>query len=194
MAAAPTANQIKTQLIALLTPIIGTSGTKKAKILDYLPLAFLVGEGEDITVLKSSLDPVTLSDGSTDKRVNCLMISEQGFSQAPPQRDGSRLVTEPGGKNLITRTFLFAYVYQFGNNSESVFSTNVEAIRTTLNDAPKLGFSVNGTAGTAGQGSYIQSHGALQMPSMLPAPFSGTICHTAEGILTINVIDPLGNA
>jgi len=192
MADAPTANQIKTQLITLLTPVIGTALTKKAKLLDYLPLAFLVSEGEDISVLRSPLDTVTLVGGDITQRVNCLMISEQGFSQAPSQRDATRAIGEPRGRNLVTRTFLFAYVYQFGAGSEAVFSTNVEAMRTTINDNPKLGFATV-TAGLAGQGAYIQSHGGLQMPSMLPAPFSGTICHTAEGLLVVNVIDPLGN-
>lgn len=190
MAAPPTANQTKTQLVTLLTAPLATG--KKAKILDYLPLAFLVPDHEDITVLRSSLDIATLESGKTEKRVNCLMISETGFSQAPAQSDATRRETSPRGKNLITRTFLFAYVYQFGNGSEAIFSTNVEVMRTTLNDNPKLGFAAVGTAGTAGQGAYIQSHNGLQMPSMLPAPFSGTVCHVAEGLLTVNIIDPLG--
>lgn len=191
MASAPTANDIKTQLITLLTPIVGTSGTKKAKILDYLPLAYLIPEGEDPTVLKSALDIVTLEGGGTDKRVNCLLISEQGFTQGPPQRDATRHETQPRGRNLVSRRFYFAYVYQLGANSENVFSTNLELMRTTINDNPKLGFETV-TAGLAGKGAYILDHDGLQMPSMVPAPFSGIICHSAEGLLTVRVIDPLG--
>lgn len=191
MTSAPTANDLKTQLIALLTPVIGTSGTKKAKILDYLPLAYIVSEGEDPTVLKSTLDMVSLAGGGTDQRVNCVLISEQGFTQAPVQRDGTRGITEPRGKNIVTRRFYFAYVYQLGLNSENTFSTNLELMRTTINNNPKLGLATV-TAGLAGKGAYIESHGGLQMPTMLPAPFSGIICHSAEGLLEVRVIDPLG--
>jgi hypothetical protein len=192
MASPPTANDIKTQLIALLTPVIGTSGTKKVKLLDSLPLAYLVAEGEDPTVLKSPLDIATLESGKTDTRVNCLMITELGFAQGPAQSDSTRRTIQPQGQNIITRRFGLAYVYQFGTGSEAIFSTNVELIRTTLNSNPKLGFATV-TAGLAGQGSYIKDHGGLQMPLMLPAPFSGIICHSAEGILTVRVIEPLGS-
>lgn len=192
MAGPPTANEIKTQLVTLLTPVIGTALTKKVKILEELPLAFLVPDHEDISVLRSSLDTVILESGQVEKRVNCLMISEQGFSQGPPQRDSTLNEIRPRGKNVVTRQLYVAYVYQFGNGSEAVFSDNLELMRTTINDNPKLGFAPV-TAGVAGQGAYIQSHGGLQMPSMLPAPFSGTICHVAEGLLTVSVIDPLGN-
>lgn len=191
MASAPTANEIKSQLITLLTPIVGTALTKKAKILDYLPLAYVIPEGEDPTVLKSVLDPMTLASGSTDQRVNCILISEQGFTQGPVQRDATRHETQPRGRNLVTRRFYFAYVYQLGANSENVFSTNLELMRTTINDNPKLGFETV-TAGLAGKGAYILDHGGLQMPTMLPAPFSGIICHSAEGLLEVRVIDPLG--
>lgn len=191
MASAPTANQIKTQLIALLTPVIGTSGTKKAKILDYLPLAYLVRETEDATVLKSSLDTVTLASGTVTQRVNCLMLTELPFSQEPPQRDGSRYVTEAGGRNNISRRFGFAYVYQFGTGSEGVFSTNVEVIRTTLNSNPKLGFAtVSGTL--AGQGQYVRDHDGLQVQTMFPDHFSGIICHLMEAVLTVRIMEPLG--
>jgi hypothetical protein len=188
VAAPPTANEIKTQLVTLLTIPLATG--KKAKILDYLPLAYLVAEGEDPTVLQSPLDVVTLQGGATTKRVNCLMITELGFDQSPPQRDATRHQTQSGGENAITRRFGFAYVYQFGNGSEAVFSTNVELIRTMLNSNPKLGFPVV-TGGLAGPGEYIRHHGGLQMPSMLPSHFSGVICHSAEGTLTVTVIEPL---
>lgn len=184
-----TANQIKTQLIALLTTPLATG--KKAKLLDYLPLAYLVADGEDATVLQSDLDTAVLGGGSTVKRVNCLMVTELGFSQSPPQRDATREETRPRGRNLIRRRFGLAYVYQFGAGSEAVFSTNVELIRTTLNSNPKLGFATV-TSLLAGQGAFIESHGGLQMPLMLPAPFSGILCHSAEGTLEVNVIEPLG--
>jgi hypothetical protein len=190
VASPPTANQIKTQLIALFTPVIGTSGTKKAKILDYLPLAYLLPEGEDPTVLRSSLDIATLVGGSTEQRVNCLMITELGFDQSPAQQDATRMITTPRGQNIITRRFGLAYVYQFGNGSEAVFSTNVEVMRTTLNDNPKLGFAVT-AAGIAGQGAFIKDHGGLQTPTMLPTPLSGVICHSAEATLAVRVIEPL---
>ncbi len=191
MAAPPTANQIKTQLMALFTPVLGTALTKKVKILDYLPLAYLVTEGEDPTVLKSPIDTTTLTSGEVTQRVNCLMITELGFEQAPPQQDATRLIQQPRGQNLITRRFGLAYVYQFGAGSEAVFSTNVELMRTTLNSNPKLGFDTV-TSGIAGQGAYIKNHGGLQMPAMLPSHFSGVICHSAEGTLAVQVMEPLG--
>jgi len=191
VAAPPTANQIKTQLVALFTPIIGTALTKKAKILDYLPLAYLLPEGEDPTVLRSPLDTTTITSGEVMQRVNCLMITELGFDQTPPQQDSTRLIQIPRGENIITRRFGLAYAYQFGAGSEAVFSTNVELIRTTLNANPKLGFATS-TAGIAGQGAWIKDHGGLQMPSMLPAPLSGVICHAAEGTLAVRVIEALG--
>lgn len=170
---------------------MGTALTKKAKIIDYLPLAYLVAEGEDPTVLRSPLDTATLEDKSIVKRVNCLMVTELGFSQSPPQSDDTRRITSPRGKNVIKRRFGIAYVYQFGAGSEAVFSTNVELVRTTLNSNPKLGFAPV-TAGIAGQGAHIERHGGLQMPLMLPGPFSGVICHSAEGTLEVDVIEPLG--
>jgi hypothetical protein len=191
VATPPTANEIKTQLKTLLTPVIATSSTKKAKILDYLPLAFLVAEGEDTTVLESPLDAMTLTN-SIKHRVNCLLISSIGFGQAPPQRDSTRLITTPSGKNIITRRFAVIYLYEFSENSENVFETNVELIRTTLNESPKLGFATM-TAGVAGQGEFIQDHDGWQVPSSMPQPFTGTIAHVADGVLTVRVIDPLGN-
>lgn len=191
MAAPPTANEIKSQLKTLLTTPIATG--KKAKILEYLPLAYLVVEGEEPTILRSELDPITTAGGERINRVNCLMITEQGWTQAPPQQDATRGIEVPRGRNVITRTFLFAYVYQFGEDSEETFSTNLELMRTTINDNPKLGFATVATGGTAGQGAYVLDHAGLQMPVMLPAPFSGTICHSAEGSLVVRVVEPLGN-
>lgn len=191
MASPPTANQIKTQLIALLTPVIGTSGTKKAKILDYLPLAYLMEEGEDPTVLRSSLDTSTTTAGVMVQRVNCLMLTELGFGQEPPQQDATRGIQQARGRNVVSRRIGFAYAYQFGAGSEATFSTNIETMRTTLNDNPKLGFAAV-TAGLAGQGAYILNHSALQMQTMLPRPCSGVLCHVGEGLLTVNVVEPLG--
>ena len=189
MAAPPTANEIKTQILALLATPLATG--KKAKLLDYLPLAYLVAEGEDPTVLKSPLDVVTLASGGTDKRINCLMVTELGIAQQPPQQDGTRFETRPRGQNLITRRFGLAYVYQFGAGSEAVFSTNVEVIRTTLNANPKLGFAAT-TSNVAGQGAYIRDHNGLQVTSMLPIPCAGILCHSAEGLLNVRVMEPLG--
>lgn len=192
MASPPTANEIKAQVKALLDPVIATSLTKKAKIIDYLAFAFKPNEGEDITVLRSTLDPVTLVSGQITERVNCLMISEESFTQAPAQNDDTRRITSPRGRNLITRRFRLTYFYQFGAASENVFSTNVELIRTTVNANPKLGFAVV-TAGVAGQGAYIESHDGLQMPAMEPDAFGDTIVHVAFGTLTVRVIEPLGS-
>ncbi len=185
----PTANEIKAQIASLLATPLGS--TKKAKIIDYLPMAYLVAEGEDPTVLRSPNDPMTQVSGATNLRINCLMVTELGFGQSPPQSDDTRRISSPRGKNVIKRRFGLAYVYQFGTGSEAAFSTNVEVIRTTLNTNPKLGFATV-AAGIAGAGAFIQSHGGLQMPTMLPAPFSGIICHSAEGILEVDVIEPLG--
>jgi hypothetical protein len=190
MASPPTANEIKAQIKTLMTPVIGTSQTKKAQILDYLPEAFLVQDHEDTTALQSPLDVIILTGGGTDTRINCLLISEIALAQAPPQRDGTRHVSEARGRNIITRRFALIYLYGFGNGSESTFSTNVELIRTTLNDNPKLGFPVV-TGNLAGKGEYVEGHDGWQVPSMLPAPFPGKIAHVADGILTVRIIEPL---
>jgi hypothetical protein len=191
VANAPTANEIKTQLVALFTPVIGTSGTKKTKILDYLPEAFVVPEYEDITALRSPLDTTTLASGGTDKRVNCLLITELGLTQSPPQNDDTRAIRQPRGRNLITRRLGLYYLYQFGIASEAIFSTNVELVRTTLNSNPKFGFAVM-TNGERGQGELIDSHNGLQVSSMLPASFAGVICHLMESSLEVKVIEGLG--
>jgi hypothetical protein len=191
VAAPPTANDITAQIKALFTPIIGTALTKKAKILDYLPLAFLVADHEDTTALQSPLDVQTLTSG-TKRRINCLLISASpGFSQAPPQRDATRLITDPRGRNIVTRRLAVIYLLEFGEGSEAIFNTNVELIRTTLNDHPKLGFATM-TAGLAGKGAYIEGHDGWQVPSALPQPFPGTIVHVADGTLTVRVMEPLG--
>lgn len=185
---APTANEIKAQIKTLLA---SWASTRKAKIIDYLALAFKPGELEDPSVLRSPTDTATLADMKTVvQRVNCLMISEESFTQAPAQLDATRMEARPGGRNLITRRFRLTYFYQFGQASENTFSTNIEGIRTVLNSNPKLGFTML-VAGKAGPGEYIHSHDKLQMPVMLPDAFGDTIVHVAEGILTVRVIEPL---
>lgn len=191
MAAPPTANEITAQLKTLFTPIIGTTGTKKSLILDYLPLAFLVSDHEDTTALQSPLDVVTLSTG-TRKRINCLLISASpGFTQAPAQRDATRMQVEARGRNIVTRRLAIVYLYEFGEASEAIFNTNVELIRMTINDSPKLGFAAT-TAGLAGQGAYIAGHDGWQVGSAFPQPFPGTIVHVADGALSVRVMEPLG--
>jgi hypothetical protein len=191
MASPPTANDITAQLKTLFTPIIGTTGTKKSLILDYLPLAFLVADHEDTTALQSPLDVVTLSSG-TRRRINCLLISASpGFTQAPAQRDATRMQVEARGRNIITRRLAVVYLYEFGEASEATFNTNVELIRMTINDNPKLGFATV-TAGLAGKGAYIAGHDDWQVPSAFPQPFPGTIVHVADGTLSVRVMEPLG--
>jgi len=191
VATPPTANEIKTQLKTLLSPIIGTALTRKVKILDYLALAFKPAEQEDPAILRSSLDLATTAGGATIKRINCLMLSEEGFSQAkvPFKEDFTRLIKTPRGRNIITRRIRLTYFYQFGESSEPTFSDNVELIRTTINSYPKLGFDTMGTA--AGQGKYIEGHDLLQMPVMLPDVFGDVMVHVADGTLTVRVIEPL---
>lgn len=191
MASPPTANQIVTQLNALLTPVIATSGTKKAKIIEEFPFAFLVADSEDATVLVSPLDTALTEKGETIQRINCLMIVEAGLGQEPPQSDATQGITSPRGRNLITRRIAMVYLYQFGEGSQGIFSTNVEVARTTLNSNPKLGFLAVGTDGKAGQGAFIHNHGGLQMPVMLPGEFAGRICHVAEGYLDVRVLEAL---
>lgn len=191
MAAPPTANEITAQLKTLFTPIIGTTGTKKSLILDYLPLAFLVADHEDTTALQSPLDVMMLSTG-TRKRINCLLISASpGFTQAPAQRDATRMQVEARGRNIVTRRLAIVYLYEFGEASEAIFNTNVELIRMTINDSPKLGFAAT-TAGLAGQGAYIAGHDGWQVPNAFPQPFPGTIVHVADGALSVRVMEPLG--
>lgn len=189
---APTANEIKTQIKALLSPVIGTALTRKVKIFDYLALAFKSESGEEVAILRSSLDPANLAGGGTVNRVNCLMISEESFTQTllPPKRDSTLLITTPRGKADIARRFRLTYFYQFGEGSENQFSSNVELIRTTINDAPKLGFEV-ADIGPAGAGEFI-SHEGLQMQSMEPDNFGTVVVHVGFGLLTVRVNEGLG--
>jgi hypothetical protein len=186
----PTANEIKTQLATLLTPVIATSGTKKAKIIDQLAFAFRADSGEDPSNLRSDLDTVSIEGGGTIQRINCLMISEESFSQTPPPEDAVRSLTQARGRNRITRRFRLTYFYQMGEGSENVASTNVELIRTTINSAPKLGFAtvVNMKAGPA---EFIEGHDKVQMPSFAPDAFGMVLVHVAEMLLTLRLIEPL---
>ena len=190
MANPPTANEIKTQLKTLLTTPLTTG--KKAKIFDYMALAFKSEEGTEVAILRSPLDTATTTGGTTIQRVNCLMISEESFTQVitPPKRDSTLLITTPRGRVDIQRRFRLTYFYQFGEGSENVFSTNVEVIRTTINDAPKLGFAVADT-GPAGQGEFV-SHDGLQMQAMEPEHFGTTVVHVGFGLLTVRLIEGLG--
>lgn len=189
----PTANEIRAQLKTLLTPVIATSTTKRAKIIEYLAWAFREGSGEDPTNLRSELDQVALLEGSgVIDRVNCLMISDAGFTQVfvPAKPDSTRRLLMPRGKVIITRKFRMTYFYQFGEESEITFSDNVEVVRTTVNEAPKLGFAdvVDYKAGPA---QFIEGHSGLQMPAMLPDAFGETLVHVALGDLEVTVIEPL---
>lgn len=195
MSVAPTANQIKTQLKTLLTPIIGTTQTKKAKIFDYMALAFKTEKGEEVAILRSPMDDAMVQGTTTTatiKRVNCLMISEAGFTQViePAKRDATLLLAQPRGRATITRQFRLTYWYQFGQDSENTFSTNVELIRTTINDAPKLGFEV-ADAGPSGAGEYL-THDGLQMQVMEPDNFGTVVVHVGLGLLTVRLIEGLG--
>lgn len=192
MANPPTANEIKTQIKTLLTPVIGTSGTRKVKIFDYMALAFKSEEGEEVAILRSPLDTATTVGGTTIQRVNCLMISEESFTQTilPAKRDSTLLMTSPQGRVDIARRFRLTYWYQFGEGSENQFSSNIELIRTTINDAPKLGFEV-ADAGPAGQGEFV-SHDGLQMQAMEPEHFGTTVVHVGFGLLTVKLIEGLG--
>jgi hypothetical protein len=186
----PTANEIKTQLATLLTPVIATSGTKKAKIIEQLAFAFRADSGEDPSNLRSDLDTVSIEGGGTIQRINCLMISEESFSQTPPPEDAVRSLTQARGRNRITRRFRLTYFYQMGEGSENVASANVELIRTTINSAPKLGFQtvVNMKAGPA---EFIEGHDKVQMPSFAPDAFGMVLVHVAEMLLTLRLIEPL---
>jgi hypothetical protein len=119
------------------------------------------------------------------------MISEEAFGQNPPPVDAVRSLTSPRGKNVITRRFRLTYFYQFGAASENTFSTNVEAIRTTVNANPKLGFAASGSGGIAGPAQFVEGHDMLQAPLMAPDAFGDVIVHVAEMTLTVRLIEPL---
>lgn len=163
-------------------------------------MAFKPGEREDITILQSELDTAAKATGEIIKRVNCLIISEDGFTQGPAQKDSTRTITIPRGKNVITRKFLLSTFYQFGKvaqgdpgttPSENVHSTINEVIRTTINSNPKLGFAVVGIDHKAGPGAFVDSHDGLQNPAPYPDDFAGVVCHVSIMPLTVRVIEAL---
>lgn len=157
-----------------------------------MALAFKSEEGTEVDILRSPLDTTTTAGGTTIQRVNCLMITEQSFTQAiePVKRDSTLLLTQPRGRTTITRQFRLTYFYQFGESSENTFSTNIELVRATINNAPKLGFEV-ANAGITGRGEHI-SHDGLQMQSMEQDSFGKTLVHVGFGLLSIKVIEGLG--
>ncbi len=200
-ASGPTANQIKAQLKTLLTPIIGTSGTFKTLIFDYSPLAFKPGEQEDPTILRSLDDTAQTAGGEIINRINCLIITEDSWTQEMQWKDSTLMETRPKGKVIITRKFLLTTFYQFGEivvgndpnteSSENMHSAINEAIRVELNNQPRLGFAVVGAAGIAGQGAHV-SHSGLQNPEPYLDSLAGTICHVSVMPFTVRVIESLG--
>lgn len=188
MAGPPNANEIKSQLATLLTPIIGTAGTKKTKIIDNLQFAFK--EGEDPSNLRSLMDEYVLFEGEgTQFRVNCLMISEAGFGQSPPPRDSTLLLTQSRGKKIITRRFRLTLFYQMGDGSENRASDIMELTRVTLNRNPKLGFAVVDDY-NAGPAQFIEGHNGLQVGNFIPEAFGMVLVHVGEGLLEVRVIEP----
>lgn len=199
-ASGPTANEIKTQIKTLLTPVIGTSGTYKTLIFDYMAMAFRPEDNEDPEVLRSPLDTALTEGGESVKRINCLMITEDGFTQGPAHEDPTRLETRGQGKNIIARKFLLTSIYQFGkvalndpnlNPSENVHSDIDEAIRKTLNASPKLGFAMIANY-EAGPGQRIDGHDGIQNPDPYLDSFGGSICHVSVMPFTVRVIESLG--
>lgn len=187
----PTPNEICAQLKTLLTPVIATSATKKAKIIEYLAWAFREGSGEDPSNLRSELDQVALLEGAgVIDRINCLMISERGFGQSMGQHDSTLTETRARGRNIITRRFGMAYFYQFGEASQLTFSDNVELIRVTLNDNPRLGFAMVTADHHDGPGKFIDGHGGLQVPDMPLEPFD-VLAHVMIANLEVRVIEPM---
>jgi hypothetical protein len=188
----PTPNEIRLQLKTLLTPVIATEATKKAKIIEYLAWAFKEGSGEDPANLRSELDQVPLAEGGgVIDRINCLMLSEGSFTQTLPPPPSDLRETRPRGRSTITRRVRFAYFYQFGDESELAFSDNVELIRTTVNDNPKLGFAALDNY-NAGPAQFIKGHRGLQdVAEPLLESFGGTLAHVRLMTLDIDVIEPL---
>lgn len=188
----PTPNEIRAQIKALLEPVIATAATRKAKIIEYLAWAFKEGSGEDPTNLRSELDPTPMLEGAgVIDRVNCLMLSDGAFGQVLPPPPTDPRETRPRGKNALTRRVRFAYFYQFGEGSELVFSDNVEVIRTTVNDNPKLGFTVL-IGQNAGPAQFIKGHKGLQPPvDPLLEAYGDALCHVMLMNLEIELIEPL---
>jgi hypothetical protein len=195
---APTANEIKAQLKTLLTPVIGTMGTRKTKIVDNLH--FAPAEGSDPTPIRSSLDEYTFFEGEgTQRRINCLIISEAGFGQSPGARDSTLLLTEARGKKIIIRRFRLTFFYEMSlasggeSPSENEISEIIELVRVKLNQTPRLGFAMTITTGTEyhdGPGKFIEGHDGLQLPDLVPFPFQQVDAHVGEGLLSVRLIEP----
>jgi hypothetical protein len=185
----PNANEIKSQLGVLLTPAIGTAGTKKTKIIDTMQFPF--GVGKDPTALRSSLDEVVLVEGEGVKqRINCLMITEAGMGQSPPPTDSTRLLTEARGYKVITRRFRLTFFYEVDDEgSENRASDIVEVARVKLNDNPKLGFAATADY-VAGPAMFIDGHDGLQMGDLLPEEFGMAMAHVGYCTLAVRVREP----
>lgn len=188
----PTANETKAQLATLLTPVIGTAGTYKTKIIDTMQFPF--GVGKDPTALRSPLDEVILVEGEgVTERINCLMITEAGFNQSPPPRDSTLLLTESRGKKVITRRFRLTFFYGVSDDedSEGAASAIIEASRVHLNNNPKLGFAVivNYEAGPA---QFVEGHDGLQMTDFLPEEFGMAMAHVGYCNLSVRMFEPQG--
>jgi hypothetical protein len=190
----PTANEIKSQLGVLLTPAIGTTATKKTKIIDTMQYPF--GRGSDPTALRSELDEVVLFEGEGVKsRINALMITEAGFTQSPPPQDSTLLLTEARGKKTVTRRFRLTFFYEVSDDpeddSEGQASAIIEVARVALNQNPKLGFAivVNYIAGPA---QFVEGHDGLQIPlgSFLPEAYGTAMAHTGYAHLDVRVFEP----
>lgn len=186
----PTPNEIRAQLRTLLTPVIATSATKKAKIIEYLAWAFREGSGEDPSNLRSELDQVALLEGiGVIDRINCLMLSDGLFTQQLPEPPSDPRYSRSRGRATIVRRVRFAYFYQFSEGSELTFSDNVELIRKTLNANPKLGF-VDVVNYKAGPAQFIDGHGGLQSSEPLLEAFGGALAHVMLATMDITVIEP----
>lgn len=184
----PTANEIKSQLATLLTPVIGTAATKKTKIIDTMEFPF--GSPKDPTALRSPLDTRVLVEGEgTSDRINCLMITEAGFGQSPPPQDSTLLLTQARGKKIITRRFRLTFFYEVGEESEDEASDIIEASRVALNRNPKLGFAIV-VDYKAGPAQFIEGHDGLQMQSFLPESFGVPMSHVGDCLLSVRVIEP----
>lgn len=194
MVGPPDANEIKAQLGILLTSAIGTSATKRTKIIDTMRFPF--GRGSDPTALRSELDQVVLFESEGVKqRINALMITEAGFTQSLPPKDSTLLLTEARGKKTITRRFRLTFFYEVSDdpddNSEGGASSIIEAARKHLNRNPKLGFATV-VDYKAGPTEFIEGHDGLQMTDFLPEAFGGAMAHVGYCALSVRVFEPQG--
>lgn len=198
MAGPPNANEIKLQLATLLTPVIGTAATFKTKIIDTMQFPFGPAGGKDPTALRSDLDEVVLFEGEGVKqRINCLMITEAGFTQSLPPKDSTLLLTQARGRKTITRRFRLTFFYEVSDSadedSESEASAIIEASRVALNRNPKLGFATTITVGVDyhdGPAKFIEGHDGLQMTDFLPESFGAPMAHVGYCNLSVRMFEP----